>query len=105
MIEGFIGGVFFNNEFGCLNLVGYFWMFEEKVSGVVGEEVCGYYKLIMIVGGFGNICEEYVEKGNILVGVKFIVFGGFFMLIGFGGGVVFFMDLGFSNENLDFVLV
>lgn len=56
--------------------------------------MCGYYKLIMFVGGLGNICCDYIEKGEIIVGVKLIVFGGFVMNIGFGGGVVLFMVFG-----------
>lgn len=59
----------------------------------------------MLVGGLGNICCEYIEKGEIMVGVKFIVFGGFVMNIGFGGGVVLLMVFGQLNEDLDFVLV
>lgn len=60
MIEGLLGGVVFNNEFGCFVLFGYFCIYEEKVNSFVGEEVCGYYKLIMLVGGIGNICVEYI---------------------------------------------
>lgn len=105
MLEGLFGGVVFNNEFGCLNLFGYFCIYEEKVMLYVGEEVCGYYKLIMIAGGMGNICVEYIQKKEILVGVKLIVFGGFVMNIGFGGGVVFLMVFGQFVEDLDFVFV
>lgn len=105
MIEGLLGGVVFNNEFGCLVLIGYFCIFEQKIVIFYGEEVCGYYKLIMFVGGMGNICDEYVQKGEISVGVKFIVFGGLVMLIGLGGGVVFLMVIGVSFVDFDFVLV
>ncbi|MBN7770113.1 phosphoribosylformylglycinamidine synthase [Marinobacter daepoensis] len=105
MIEGPIGGAAFNNEFGRPNLAGYFRTFEEKVSGVAGEEVRGYHKPIMIAGGLGNIREQHVEKGNIPVGAKLIVLGGPSMLIGLGGGAASSMDSGSSHENLDFASV
>jgi phosphoribosylformylglycinamidine synthase len=51
MIDGPIGGAAFNNEFGRPNLLGYFRVYEQAVSGVRR----GYHKPIMIAGGLGAI--------------------------------------------------
>lgn len=104
MLEVFIGSVWFNNEFGCLCLIGIFRIFfivdDIKVEG----EFCGYYKFIMIVGGVGIVREKYVFKDfkDVQEGVYVIVFGGFVMLIGLGGGVVFSNVFGEGNVDFDF---
>ena len=61
---GPIGGAAFNNEFGRPNICGYFRSFEMTAPGVQGDEVRGYHKPIMIAGGYGNIREEHVDKGD-----------------------------------------
>ncbi|MFP8965813.1 phosphoribosylformylglycinamidine synthase [Pokkaliibacter sp. CJK22405] len=105
MIEGPIGGAAFNNEFGRPNLNGYFRTYEDKVQTVNGEEVRGYHKPIMLAGGLGNIREDHVEKGEIVVGAKLICLGGPAMLIGLGGGAASSMASGSSAEDLDFASV
>jgi phosphoribosylformylglycinamidine synthase len=105
MIEGPIGGAAFNNEFGRPNLCGYFRSFEQRAAGANGEEVRGYHKPIMIAGGYGNIREEHVEKGDYSAGAKLIVLGGPAMLIGLGGGAASSMASGASAEDLDFASV
>lgn len=102
MIDGLFGGVVFNNEFGCLNLFGYFCSFE-LLEGV--DLVCVYDKLIMLVGGFGVIDCVQVDKILLQVGDVVIVLGGLVMLIGLGGGVVSLVVFGESVEDLDFVSV
>ncbi|MGL6216183.1 phosphoribosylformylglycinamidine synthase [Billgrantia desiderata] len=101
MLEGPIGGASFNNEFGRPNLGGYFRVFEQAVAGVVR----GYHKPIMIAGGYGNIREGHVQKGEIPVGGKLIVLGGPAMLIGLGGGAASSMASGASSADLDFASV
>ncbi len=101
MLEGPIGGAAFNNEFGRPNLCGYFRTYEEASNG----EVRGYHKPIMIAGGYGNIREEHVQKGDIPVGGKLIVLGGPAMQIGLGGSAASSVDTGESNEDLDFASV
>ncbi|GAB3278723.1 phosphoribosylformylglycinamidine synthase [Parahaliea aestuarii] len=105
MIEGPIGGAAFNNEFGRPNLCGYFRSYECRVNGVDGLEVRGYHKPIMIAGGYGNIREEHVEKGEFKAGARLIVLGGPAMLIGLGGGAASSMASGTSAEDLDFASV
>ncbi|WP_116365463.1 phosphoribosylformylglycinamidine synthase [Parahaliea mediterranea] len=105
MIEGPIGGAAFNNEFGRPNLCGYFRSYECRVNGVDGLEVRGYHKPIMIAGGYGNIREAHVEKGEFAAGAKLIVLGGPAMLIGLGGGAASSMASGASAEDLDFASV
>ncbi|HDL1615791.1 TPA: phosphoribosylformylglycinamidine synthase [Mannheimia haemolytica] len=105
MIEGPLGGAAFNNEFGRPALLGYFRTYEEKVNSFAGEEVRGYHKPIMLVGGIGNIRAEHVQKGEIPVGAKLIVLGGPAMNIGLGGGAASSMASGKSKENLDFASV
>ncbi|TXS95209.1 phosphoribosylformylglycinamidine synthase [Parahaliea maris] len=105
MIEGPIGGAAFNNEFGRPNLCGYFRSYECRVNGPDGEEVRGYHKPIMIAGGYGNIREDHVEKGQFKAGAKLIVLGGPAMLIGLGGGAASSMASGASAEDLDFASV
>ena len=101
MIDGPIGAAAFNNEFGRPNIAGYFRTFEsDEVSGVRG-----YHKPIMIAGGYGNIREEHVEKGDYSAGAKLIVLGGPAMLIGLGGGAASSMASGDSAEDLDFASV
>lgn len=105
MIDGPLGGAAFNNEFGRPNLNGYFRTYEQQVSTVNGTEVRGYHKPIMIAGGYGNIREEHVEKGEIPVGAKLIVLGGPAMQIGLGGGAASSMATGASSADLDFASV
>jgi len=105
MLEGPIGGAAFNNEFGRPNLCGYFRSFELDAPGVDGSERRGYHKPIMIAGGYGNIREEHVEKGEFAPGAKLIVLGGPAMLIGLGGGAASSMASGASAEDLDFASV
>ncbi|MEH6576465.1 MAG: phosphoribosylformylglycinamidine synthase [Amphritea sp.] len=105
MLEGPIGGAAFNNEFGRPALNGYFRTFEQKVNGAAGEEVRGYHKPIMIAGGYGNIRDEHVDKGEIPVGAKLICLGGPAMQIGLGGGAASSMSSGTSSADLDFASV
>lgn len=105
MIEGPLGGAAFNNEFGRPALTGYFRTFEQSISTPHGDEVRGYHKPIMLAGGMGNIREEHVKKGEILVGSKLIVLGGPAMLIGLGGGAASSMATGTSSADLDFASV
>jgi phosphoribosylformylglycinamidine synthase len=105
MLEGPIGGAAFNNEFGRPNLCGYFRSFELAAPGPDGEQVRGYHKPIMIAGGYGNIREEHVEKGDYSAGAKLIALGGPAMLIGLGGGAASSMASGQSAEDLDFASV
>ena len=105
MLEGPIGGAAFNNEFGRPNLCGYFRTFEDQVKNGDQDEVRGYHKPIMIAGGYGNIREEHVQKGEVPVGAKLIVLGGPAMQIGLGGSAASSVDTGESNEDLDFASV
>ena len=106
MLEGPIGGAAFNNEFGRPNLCGYFRSFEERVSKADGtEEVRGYHKPIMIAGGYGNIRNEHIEKGEVVPGAQIIVLGGPAMLIGLGGGAASSMASGTRSADLDFASV
>ena len=105
MLEGPIGGAAFNNEYGRPNLCGYFRSFEQVVPGVHGPEVRGYHKPIMIAGGYGNVRQEHVEKGQYRPGAKLIALGGPAMLIGLGGGAASSMASGQSAEDLDFASV
>ncbi|HEY7776622.1 MAG TPA: phosphoribosylformylglycinamidine synthase, partial [Kineobactrum sp.] len=70
-----------------------------------GPERRGYHKPIMIAGGYGNIREEHVEKGEFMPGAQLIVLGGPAMLIGLGGGAASSMASGASAEDLDFASV
>ncbi len=105
MLEGPIGGAAFNNEFGRPNLTGYFRTYEQDALGASGIERRGYHKPIMIAGGYGNIREQHVAKGEIPVGGKLIVMGGPAMLIGLGGGAASSMASGSSSFDLDFASV
>ncbi|MBV1919249.1 MAG: phosphoribosylformylglycinamidine synthase [Pseudomonadales bacterium] len=105
MIEGPLGGAAFNNEFGRPNINGYFRTYEQLAPGLDGDEVRGYHKPIMLAGGYGNIRDEHVQKGDIPVGAKLIVLGGPAMLIGLGGGAASSMATGSSHEDLDFASV
>ncbi|MBE9539693.1 MAG: phosphoribosylformylglycinamidine synthase, partial [Proteobacteria bacterium] len=105
MTEGPVGGAAFNNEFGRPNICGYFRTFESDAPGVNGTEVRGYHKPIMIAGGYGNVREEHVDKGEYSPGAKLIVLGGPAMLIGLGGGAASSMASGQSAEDLDFASV
>jgi len=105
MTEGPIGGAAFNNEFGRPNLCGYFRSFEVEATGLNGPEVRGYHKPIMLAGGYGNVRQEHVGKGDFSAGAKLIVLGGPAMLIGLGGGAASSMASGSSHEDLDFASV
>ncbi|QTP53949.1 phosphoribosylformylglycinamidine synthase [Billgrantia sulfidoxydans] len=105
MLEGPIGGASFNNEFGRPNLAGYFRTYEQDTLGAGGIERRGYHKPIMLAGGYGNIREGHVQKGEIPVGGKLIVMGGPAMLIGLGGGAASSMASGASSADLDFASV
>ncbi|MDV6319859.1 phosphoribosylformylglycinamidine synthase [Chromohalobacter sp. HP20-39] len=105
MLEAPIGGASFNNEFGRPNLAGFFRTFEQDAVGAGGIERRGYHKPVMLAGGYGNIREEHVAKGEIPRGAKLIVMGGPTMLIGLGGGAASSMASGASSEDLDFASV
>ena len=105
MLEGPIGGAAFNNEFGRPNLSGYFRSFELTVTQDGDTSVYGYHKPIMIAGGYGNIRQEHVEKGEFSAGAHLIVLGGPAMQIGLGGGAASSMASGSSAEDLDFASV
>ncbi|MBB3190649.1 phosphoribosylformylglycinamidine synthase [Halomonas cerina] len=105
MLEGPIGGAAFNNEFGRPNLAGVFRTYEQDALGSDGIERRGYHKPIMLAGGYGNIRDGHVEKGEIPVGGQLIVMGGPSMLIGLGGGAASSMASGASSADLDFASV
>ena len=105
MMEGPLGGAAFNNEFGRPAILGYFRTYEEEVNSFNGTEVRGYHKPIMLAGGLGNIRDEHVQKGDIVVGANLIALGGPAMNIGLGGGAASSMASGQSAENLDFASV
>jgi phosphoribosylformylglycinamidine synthase len=101
MLEAPIGGAGFANEFGRPNLAGYFRTYQQKV----GDSVWGYHKPIMIAGGLGNIRDQHVQKQQLPVGSLVIILGGPSMLIGLGGGAASSMQVGASQETLDFASV
>ena len=105
MLEGPIGGAAFNNEFGRPNLAGVFRTYEQDALGANGIERRGFHKPIMLAGGYGNIRDGHVQKGEIPVGGKLIVMGGPAMLIGLGGGAASSMASGTSSADLDFASV
>ncbi len=98
MIEGPIGAAAFNNEFGRPNLCGYFRSFEQ----VVGAQVRGFHKPIMIAGGVGNIRDAHVHKRGLAPGDLIIQIGGPGMPIGLGGGAASSMASGANSAALDF---
>lgn len=98
MIEGPIGGAAFNNEFGRINLCGYFRTFEQRING----QVRGYHKPIMIAGGLGNISAEHTQKRDLSPGDLLVQLGGPGMRIGLGGGAASSMSSGTNVEALDF---
>jgi phosphoribosylformylglycinamidine synthase len=101
MLEAPIGAAGFANEFGRPNLTGYFRTYQQKVD----DSVWGYHKPIMIAGGLGNIRDQHVQKRQLPVGSLIIVLGGPAMLIGLGGGAASSMQVGASQETLDFASV
>jgi phosphoribosylformylglycinamidine synthase len=101
MLEAPIGGAGFANEFGRPNLAGYFRTYQQKVN----DSVWGYHKPIMIAGGLGNIRDQHVQKQQLPVGSLVIILGGPAMLIGLGGGAASSMQVGASQETLDFASV
>jgi phosphoribosylformylglycinamidine synthase len=98
MIEGPIGAAAFNNEFGRINLCGYFRTYEQRIRGVVR----GYHKPIMIAGGYGTISAKHTEKHALAEGDLFIQLGGPGMRIGLGGGAASSVASGTNSESLDF---
>ncbi len=98
MIEGPIGSAAFNNEFGRINLCGYFRTYEQCLNGVVR----GYHKPIMIAGGYGNISAAHTHKKPLSAGALFIQLGGPGMRIGLGGGAASSVSAGTNTEALDF---
>ncbi len=98
MIEGPLGGAAFNNEFGRINLTGYFRTYEQLADGVVR----GYHKPIMIAGGLGNISDRHTHKKPFGPGTLLIQLGGPGMRIGLGGGAASSMTSGANTEALDF---
>ena len=98
MIEGPIGGAAFNNEFGRINLTGYFRTYEQFADNVVR----GYHKPIMIAGGLGNISGRHTHKKPLVPGTLLIQLGGPGMRIGLGGGAASSMTSGSNTEALDF---
>ena len=98
MIEGPLGGAAFNNEFGRINLTGYFRTFEQMADGVMR----GYHKPIMIAGGLGNISHRHTHKKPLAAGTLLIQLGGPGMRIGLGGGAASSMTSGSNTEALDF---
>ncbi len=102
MIDAPLGGAAFANEFGRINLAGYFRTYEQQ--GPDGQ-VWGYHKPIMIAGGTGNIRDQHVAKKKMPVDAKVIVLGGPSMLIGLGGGSGASMNAGASHEDLDYASV
>lgn len=98
MIDGPLGGAAFNNEFGRINLCGYFRTFEQQVNGVVR----GYHKPIMIAGGLGSIAAEHTHKSPLPPGTLLIQLGGPGMRIGLGGGAASSVSSGTNTEALDF---
>ncbi len=98
MTEGPLGGAAFNNEFGRINLNGYFRTYEQDADGVVR----GYHKPIMIAGGLGNINAAHTHKKTLAPGALFIQLGGPGMRIGLGGGAASSMTSGSNTEALDF---
>ncbi|OHV13948.1 phosphoribosylformylglycinamidine synthase [Kushneria phosphatilytica] len=105
MLEAPIGAASFNNEFGRTALNGYFRTYEHDFIGQGGIERRGYHKPIMLAGGYGNIRDEHVTKGDIPAGAKLIVMGGPAMLIGLGGGAASSVTSGSAGAELDFASV
>ncbi len=68
MTDGPLGGAAFNNEFGRINLCGYFRTYEQVSEGLVR----GYHKPIMIAGGLGNISNAHTHKKPFGPGTLFI---------------------------------
>ncbi len=98
MTEAPLGGAAFNNEFGRINLCGYFRTYEQETGGVVW----GYHKPIMIAGGVGNISHQHTHKMPLPPGTLLLQLGGPGMRIGLGGGAASSMNSGTNTERLDF---
>ncbi|HEX4858427.1 MAG TPA: phosphoribosylformylglycinamidine synthase, partial [Usitatibacteraceae bacterium] len=98
MIDGPLGGAAFNNEFGRINLTGYFRTLEQAAGGVMR----GYHKPIMIAGGLGNIAAAHTHKKPLPPGSLLVQLGGPGMRIGLGGGAASSMSSGANTEALDF---
>jgi phosphoribosylformylglycinamidine synthase len=98
MTEGPLGGAAFNNEFGRINLCGYFRTYEQTFNG----QMRGYHKPIMIAGGLGNISAKHTAKKPLPPGTLLIQLGGPGMRIGLGGGAASSVASGANTEALDF---
>ncbi len=98
MIEGPLGGAAFNNEFGRINLCGYFRTYEQLFDGAVR----GYHKPIMIAGGLGNINAKHTHKKPLPAHTLLIQLGGPGMRIGLGGGAASSVASGTNTASLDF---
>jgi phosphoribosylformylglycinamidine synthase len=102
MIDAPLGGAGFANEFGRINLAGYFRTFEQADEQ---GQIWGYHKPIMIAGGAGNIRDVNVHKQQLPIGAKILVLGGPAMLIGLGGGSGSSIAIGKNKADLDFASV
>lgn len=105
MLDGPLGGVAFNNEFGRPNLTGYFRTFEQNVPQSGGVKARGYHKPIMLAGGVGSVRPMHALKQKIEPGSPIIVLGGPAMLIGLGGGAASSQTSSEGSEELDFASV
>jgi phosphoribosylformylglycinamidine synthase len=102
MIEGPLGGVAFNNEFGRPNLLGYFRQYEQSVASSEDTVQRGYHKPIMIAGGLGVIDATQTHKIEFPAGSLLIQLGGPGMRIGMGGSAASSMATGANAADLDF---
>ncbi len=98
MIDGPIGAAAFNNEFGRVNLLGYFRSYQQNI----GQQHYGYHKPIMLAGGLGQIFAQHVAKKPLPTHTILIQLGGPGMKIGVGGGAASSMSSGSNSSELDF---
>ncbi|MBP9812757.1 hypothetical protein KBC86_05215, partial [Candidatus Gracilibacteria bacterium] len=99
MIDGPLGGVAFNNEFGRPGLGGYFRTY--RWIDASGKE-WGYQKPIMLAGGTGEVNTEHTQKKILPPGTLLIQIGGPGMSIGVGGGAASSMVGGQNSADADF---
>ncbi len=100
MLQAPLGGAAFNNEFGRVNLCGYFRTFESWTDDTSPQ--WSYDKPIMIAGGFGNIRRRDIAWGDATDDMVIIVLGGPANRIGIGGGSASSSTIGGDNAQLDF---
>ena len=108
MLEGPIGGANYNNEFGRPYTTGFFRTLLTRVpTSPETQEVRGYHKPIVIVGGLGTVRPQLSLKDPDLVppGAYLITIGGPAMLIGLGGGAASSVTGSDANVELDFASV